>query len=255
MLVHGGRCGWARVVGFAAALGILGSLGTACGSRTSMLDSDAYEGSRDGVGAPGGTGGNNSNGGSPSRAGSGSTTPAGGFAGVDTTLALAPCQQYCPGYGTQCKARLEGRECLSTCQGELNGYGTSCQMLGISALRCLTPFFSASGGDCNAAVNRALIRCGMIVATFESCKQSVSAATPSSKPSNPLSSCLRSGGGDSTSCVASFDCNEGDYFTYCSLSPTSMLLDCGCVHSNGQMTSGFIAPSGDVCLDAAALCR
>ena len=257
-----------RVIGLAAAVAVLAPLGTACGSRTSMLDSDAYGSDSEGVvgvagsaNAPGsGTAGKSTNGtGAPGRAGSSSTTPAGGAANsLDPTLALSPCQQYCPGYGTQCKPRLEGKECLSTCQGELNGYGTSCQTLGINALLCLTPFFSANGGDCNAAVNRALAQCGMIVAAFDSCKKGVSGSSTPSTPSKPISalaSCPRSGGGDATSCVQAFACNEGSYVTFCSLPPGSMLLDCGCVSPNGQMVSVSLPPSSNVCVDAAAFCQ
>lgn len=223
-----------------------------------MLDADAYDSSRDGVGGGGtipgaGTGGKN---GLPGRGGTGSTTPVGGSAsGVDTTLAIAPCQQYCPGYGTQCKKRLEGKDCLATCQGELNGYGPSCQTLGINALRCLTPFFSASGGDCNAAVNRALTQCGMIVAAFDSCKKGISGTAAPSKPSNPVASCLRTRGGDNRNCSDFFTCNEGSYFTFCAPASGSMLLDCSCVRPSGQATSGFLVPDGDVCLDATVFCQ
>jgi hypothetical protein len=190
-------------------------------------------------------------------AGSGPTLPAGGAAsGVDPILALGPCQQYCAGYGTQCKKRLEGQECLSTCQGELNGYGASCQALGINALRCLAPFFSASGGDCDAAVNRALGQCGAIVAAFDSCKKSFSSSAKPSKPTNAVASCLRSRGGDAnTGCVDTYTCNEGAYFTFCALAPGSMLLDCNCLLPSGQTTSGVLAPSGDVCLDATVFCQ
>ena len=76
------------------------------------------------------------------------------------SVAVTPCQQYCPGYSTQCGKLLKGQDCLSTCQGELNGYGPKCQGLGIGALNCLTPFFSARGGPCDPAVNRALTACG-----------------------------------------------------------------------------------------------
>ena len=263
MSVHGGRPGWVRVVGFAATVSVLGSIATACGSRTSMLDSDAYgfddgvDGTAGGASVPGpGTAGKSSSGaGLLGRAGSGATTPVGGPAnGVDTTLALTPCQQYCPGYGSQCKKRLEGQDCLTTCQGELNGFGTSCQTLGINALRCLTPFFSANGGDCNAAVNRALAQCGMIVSAFDSCKKTVAGSPTTTKPGNNFSSCKRSGGGDQTSCKESFYCGDGDYVTFCQFSASSMLLDCGCVNPRGQMATGFLPPAGDICLDATALC-
>jgi hypothetical protein len=254
------------VIGLAAAIGILGSIGTACGSRTSMLDSDAYDSSRDGVvgvagsaaGSGAGTAGKGSNGmGLLGRAGSGSTPPGGGPPrDVDSTLALTPCQQYCPGYGTQCNKRLEGQDCLSTCQGELNGYGTSCQTLGISALRCLTPFFSANGGDCDAAVNRALGPCGMIVAAFDNCKKGFDGSTtPTKPPREALANCGRMGGGDTTSCTEVFSCSYGDYISYCSLATGSMFLDCGCVGPSGRMATGLLPPAGDVCLDAALLCQ
>lgn len=43
MLVNGGRSGWARVGSCAALVGVLGLISTiGCGSRTSMLDPDAY---------------------------------------------------------------------------------------------------------------------------------------------------------------------------------------------------------------------
>lgn len=254
-----------RLVGLVAALGILGTLGTACGSRTSMLDSNAYDSDREGVvGTAGrsnvsgtGSAGKSSNGmGLLGRAGSGPTTPVGGpVNGVDTRLALTPCQQYCPGYGTQCKKRLENQDCLSTCQGELNGFGPSCQKLGIDALTCLTPFFSANGGDCNSAVNHALARCGTIVAAFDSCKKNNGGATPPSKSREAFAGCERSGGADTTSCNELFSCSDGNYITFCLLPPGSMLFDCTCVDATGQATSGRLPPAGNLCLDATVLCQ
>jgi hypothetical protein len=252
-----------RIVGLVATVSILGALGTACGSRTSMLDSDAYDG--DGIVAtagrpniPGaGTAGNGSTGtGLLGRAGSSSNNPGGApVSGVDTSLALTPCQQYCPGYGTQCRARLESQDCLSTCQGELNGFGPSCQMLGIAALQCLTPFFSVNGGDCNAAVNRALAQCGTIVSSFDSCKKHQAGPTTPSQSQNAFAACQRSGGGDTTSCKESFSCSDGNYVTFCSLPAGSMLFDCGCVNARGQTASGRLPPSSNLCLDATVLCQ
>jgi hypothetical protein len=254
-----------RFVGLVAAVGILGSLGAACGSRTSMLDPDAYDSNGQGVvGAAGranvpgnGTAGKSSNGtGLLGRAGSGSTTPVGGpVNGVDTSLAVTPCQQYCPGYSTQCKQRLEGQDCLSTCQGELNGFGPSCQTLGIAALNCLTPFFSARGGDCNSAVNHALAKCGTIVASFDSCKKHFDGSTPPARSREAFAGCERAGGGDSTGCNESFSCGNDNYVTFCSLPTGSMLFECGCLNATGQMASGRLPPSGNICLDATVLCQ
>ena len=265
MSVHGGRRGWVRVAGLVATVGILGSLGTACGSRTSMLDSDAYDSNGNGIVAAAGranvpnagTAGKSSNGtGLLGGAGSGSNNAGGAPAsGVDTSLALTPCQQYCPGYGTQCKTRLDGQDCLSTCQGELNGFGPSCQMLGIAALQCLAPFFSANGGDCNSAVNHALANCGTIVAAFDSCKKQLGGPTTPSKSRDAFAGCERTGGGDTRSCEESFSCFDGDYVTFCSLPTGSMLFDCGCVSLSGRMGSGRLPPSGDLCLDATVLCQ
>lgn len=236
-----------------------------------MLDPDAYATDDDGtVSFAGrasipstGTAGKSSSGpGLPGSAGTGPTKPVGGpTSGVDPSLAVTPCQQYCPGYGTQCKKRLEGQECLSTCQGEINGYGVGCQTLGINVLRCLAPFFSANGGDCNAAVNRALAQCGTLVTAFDSCKKNASGTptpTPTPTPTKPIKSfgdCKRSGGGDSTSCKESFYCNDGNYTVVCYPPDQSMLFDCRCINPNGETAFGRLLPAADLCMNAALLCQ
>lgn len=265
MLVNGGRSGWAWVVSLATSFGVVGLLGTAaCGSRTSMLDPDGYgltDGDSGGSSGGRGSGGTQSSVGSAGKASKGgglvgnsgaTSTPSGGAStGVNPGLALTPCQQYCPAYGTQCKKRLDGKDCMATCQGELNSYGPSCQSMGIEALRCLTPFFTPNGNDCNGAVNKALSLCGPIVTAFDECKENVSSP---SRPAQEVFSCPRSGdGGRINDCTSVYQCSNGPYIVFCSTAP-NMLLNCSCVPPNGSLSSATLAISSDPCFDAAKLC-
>ncbi len=273
MLVNGGRSGRARVGSFAAAVGVLGlisTLGFGCGSRTSMLDPDVY-----GVGAenvenggsinnvtpkPIGTAGKATggvvlgNGGASSSSGS-----KGGASGVDPALSIPQCRQYCPGYAAQCQKRLKGQDCLSTCQGELNGSGSTCQMLGILALSCLTPFFSANGGACDPAVNRALTACGPIVDAFEECKTGPATnPAPVGMPTRgDVTSCPSMGGvgGPSPECKMLFSCPNGSYTTYCSSNRQNpAYTDCVCLGPGGTQTMTQLMQSANVCFDAAHVC-
>jgi len=267
MLVIGGRFGRARVLGQGAlALGVVGLLITAaCGSRTSMLDPDAYEVSAGGTFTdPLGNAGKPSSttGGQPVGVGGATTTPVAGTtgvgaaSGVDPNISLATCQRYCPGYGSQCKRRLKGQECLPTCQGELSNFGPFCQKLGVQTLDCLAPFFQKGGGDCDSAVNRALASCGDIVTRFEQCKKDFS-GMPSNNPSlSFVASCQRSGGPMTDgSCGQVFNCNNGPYITVCNrASDGTMQLDCECSTPNGQTLGGRMPYSADPCLNATSLC-
>lgn len=270
MLVTGGRFGWARALWSGAlVLGVGALVGTAaCGSRTSMLDPDAYYGTIGGGGgtssSPTGHAGKTSSGsaGHPTGTGGATTTPIGGTGsgattGVDPSRASVTCQQYCPGYGTQCVKRLKGRECLPTCQGELTTFGPICENLGINALQCLTPFFSPQGGNCDDAVNRALTQCGKIVQAFEDCKKQFSSGkSPGGLPVGGVASCPRtSGPTPGGNCAEIFDCNNGPYVTSCNLSPQTMLLDCGCVSPSGNAPTARLPFTSDPCLAAAALCQ
>jgi hypothetical protein len=199
------------------------------------------------AGRPGGSGGATS----MPIAGTGS----GASSGVDPTLATSVCQQYCPNYGTQCRKRLKGQECLPTCQGELTNFGPVCQNLGVNALRCLTPFFSPQGGDCDAAVNRALTQCGKVVDAFEACKKNFAPGTGTVSPN--VASCPRNIGPDNSgSCTEVFDCANGPFVTFCTPSPQSMLLECGCAPPSGAaVPTGLLPFTADPCLAAAKLCR
>lgn len=268
MLVKGGAFGWARLAGrVVVSWGVVGLLVTAaCGSRTSMLDPDAYE-----VGAGGTFTGPLGNAGKPSSSvggrpvgiGGATTTPTAGapssgpVSNVDPSVAVGPCQQYCPGYGSQCKRRLKGQDCLATCQNELNGSGPTCQALGVQTLSCLAPFFSRGGGDCDGAVARALAQCGDIVAKFDACKKEF-LRSPGNNPSlNFVGSCLRSGGPMSDgNCSQIFNCNNGPYVTFCNQATDgTMLLDCTCITPDGQTLVSRMLPSADPCLSATTLCQ
>src|SRR5690349_17654732 len=118
MSVSGGRSGWTRARSATALVGLASLLGmAACGSRTSTLDPDVYAtgGQGGGMVKPGGSGGKTASGGGLLGTAGASTSPPATSSGVNTALAKMPCERYCAGYGTQCKKRLEGKDCLSTC--------------------------------------------------------------------------------------------------------------------------------------------
>jgi hypothetical protein len=279
MLVNGGRSGWARGVSLAAAVVVLGSfsaLGFGCGSRTSMLDPDVYGVGTENVGS-GGTNNNDptpigSAGKKPSGGGvignggaTSSTGNKGGASGVDPSLASTPCQQYCPGYSSQCPKLLKGQDCTYTCQAELNGYGPNCQALGIQAINCLAPFFSPKGGACDPAVNRALTLCSGIVTAFTSCKGGASPGTPTPTPTPAgtparidVTSCPTMGdvGGPSPECKMLFSCPNGSYETYCARNQQNpSLTDCTCWGPDGTQTMTQLMQSANVCFDAAHVCQ
>jgi hypothetical protein len=241
-----------------------------------MLDPDAYGSSSGGSGGGSGSGpapithaGKNSTGGglagkggtSSGAPGSSGSTSLGGKVGAGTNpdLSLVPCQQYCPGYGTQCVKRLNGQACLPTCQSELNNFGPACQTLGISALRCLTPFFTPNGRDCDVAVNRALTQCSVIVKAFQDCKQGVSTPTPGPQPTPTVdvASCpsMGSSTSDGGSCQQFFSCPSGTFMTFCSPSGMSQpLAECNCVSPSGAQVGTLLLASPDACFNAANLC-
>lgn len=212
-----------------------------------MLDADAYDVGASSVndsGSGGGSAGRTSSAGHPGATGGSGVSPSAGNTSsggktngnaVDPELAVTPCAQYCPGYGVQCRERLNGQECFPTCQNELNGFGKSCQALGIKALTCLTPFFSPGGGDCDAAVGRALSKCNKVVKQFESCKRKyASGNNPNPTPTTPTTpadptTCPSGGralGPDA--CVDAYDCGDGRYIAECRMDPNSMLARCRC---------------------------
>ena len=294
-MVHGGRSRWARVVSIAGSLGALGLVCTAgCGSRTSVLDPDGYALGFSDITDAGGTGvtggGSSATGGRPTTSFGGSTVVSaggtsttatagtsttaaggtgttaaggkGGTGGLNTSLSIVPCQQYCPGYGTECAARLMGQDCFDACQGEINGSGAKCQGAGINALKCLTPFFSATDNNCDAAVTRALTKCGTVVNTFEKCKgvktpTPTPMPTPTPTPSVDISTCPASGSGIGATCSAVYECPNGKYSLDCTVSPTSAFLaDCTCTGPTGNRGFSELMTAGNPCfVEGRALCQ
>ena len=247
MSVSGGGPGWAWVGSVTALFAIVGLVGTAaCGSRTSMLDPDVYI--ADGQG--GGPGKGTTGGGLLGMAGA-SVSPSAPGSGVDTSLTKAPCEQYCAGYGTQCRQRLDGKNCITSCQDELNGSGPLCQLLGIETLSCLTPFFSPKGGDCGSAVGRALTQCEELVSNFDECKGQFASGVK-----NAVSACPRmTDVGTGAGCISIFECGAGPYVTFCSPTESMQFVKCDCAPPSGIPTSIRIPLSKDTCLDATAICR
>jgi hypothetical protein len=232
-----------------------------------MLDPDAYrlsEGEGGSSTTPIGHAGKTSTGsaGRPTSNGGATTTPIGGTgsgaaSGVDVSRITATCEQYCPNYGTQCKKRLKGRECLPTCQGELTEFGPVCRELGLSAIQCLTPFFSATGGNCDEAVNRALAKCGKLAQAFDDCKAVFSKGAKSSggTPATLLASCQRaSGPSPSGDCSEIFQCPSGPLVTFCNTSNQVGFVDCGCIPPSGNPGMARMAVTSDPCLSASNLC-
>src|SRR5690349_22615978 len=143
--------------GGAALLGALLVVG--CGSRTSMLDLEGFDEGFGGSSSSGGNaasrGGSGSKGGGTGRGGTGAAGAPSNMGGkastTPSTPATQPCRQYCAGYSVTCAEELEDDNCQGLCEDELNGAQPTCEALGIEAVKCLTPFFTAGSGSCDAA--------------------------------------------------------------------------------------------------------
>lgn len=226
-----------------------------------MLDPDAYALGTENVGG-GGIGSVDPGAGKPStgigllgNAGMSSGTQ-GGASGVDQTLAVQPCQQYCASYGTQCAKHLQGLVCQPNCEREVSAAGPVCQAIGIQTLNCLTPYFSAKGGACDPAVTQALTSCGPLLNAFEDCKNGGAVSpNPPTPPPVDVASCPSVGtSGDPSECWASFTCASGTYQTHCLTSPSG-LRNCTCIAPGGAQSVTQLMPSANVCFDAVSACR
>jgi hypothetical protein len=226
-------------------------LATACGSRTTMVDEDAFL--RPGESASGGSShGGNSNlpsAGTPNlpmpTAGTGNTSPAGSIQQV--------CQDYCKGYATKCPQELEpGQDCLGTCVGEIGNTQGSCQTTGLSALRCLTPYFANAKLVCQDAINSGLTKCGTQVAGFKQC--SGEANQPDPTPT-PQPACMSSTGDLSpNSCKMQFFCGNGNYNVGCSSQNGGATFDCACGTPGGGYVPSSVGSGVNPCLIAAHNC-
>lgn len=149
-----------------------------------------------------------------------------------------------------------GQDCLAACQAEVNSFGPRCQTLGINALKCLTPFFTPNGGNCDAAVNTALTKCGKVVSDFQDCKESQTPTMPSmpTMPGLNVTNCPSMNFTDSLLCIDQYSCNAGVYMVLCTFS--SGTADCSCSRPDGSSTGTSFPNDGKACYRAATtLCQ
>jgi hypothetical protein len=223
-----------------AAAGVMATTG--CGSRTSMLELEGYELGGASFGGSLATGGK--------ATGTAGTLPS---AGGPSTPSTDRCAQYCNGYAKTCANELKG-DCQGLCQAEIDGFGAKCQVLGISALECLTPFFQPGNGSCDAATKRGLAQCGRAVANFTTCKPSAPTPTPMPDFMDPAT-CPSRGGVSPGACKMEFGCLQGIYQTSCSLAPDGASAHCYCHHDDtGWMGGVGTTDFSLACVLAASQC-
>lgn len=250
MLVSGGwrRRGGVRLapaVACVIAAGMIAMMG--CGGRTSMLDAEAYE-----LGGSG-FGGSFTSGGKATGTAGTLLLPSAGRPSNPTT---DQCAQYCSGYAKTCAKDLKGQDCQQVCQTEIDGFGAKCQVLGITAIKCLTPFFQPGNGSCEAATSRGLAQCGSELADFKSCETGmpIPIPTPTPTPTDPTT-CPNMGGISPSSCDVVFACAQGTYRTSCSVSPNGIAAHCYCYHDDtGWMGEVPTSDSSVACYLAASHC-
>lgn len=230
----------------ASGAGALGLLGVGCGSRTSMLDSDAY--SSDGTGGFGAGSGNTS--GSSSKAGTSSDPNA-----VDPRVSASACERYCKGYRVQCARELGDRDCLATCAEEVNNNGKQCQASGIKVLECLAPLFPTSGPSqgCEVVSNRAAAACGPELAKFQNCAPSAKPTSPGPKRTPENCTVNEAGSSSGSDCFRLLECNDGPYIVQCSPNGNGT-TQCLCLAPIGQPQTLEYGSVGDACKLAAIEC-
>jgi len=211
-----------------------------CGGRTSMLELEGYEL----AGA--------SSGGSSSTAGK-ATGTAGAqpipSAGAPSTATTTECARYCSGYAKTCAQELKGQDCQQVCQAEIDGSGETCPLLGIWAIKCLTPFFQPGNGSCETATKRGLAQCGSELANFKSCDTGMPLPTPTPMPTpNPAptpmptpntdpATCANMGSITPNSCDLVFGCAQGTYRASCGTSADGAFTQCYCFGNDGSVMS------------------
>jgi hypothetical protein len=240
MLVHGGSPGRARVASFASITSTLLVLGAGCGSRTSMLDVDAY--SSDGLGGFGNT--------------------AGSANAVDPQRSAPACENYCKGFTVKCPAELSGRDCRASCAKEVNGNGKACQSLGIKALECLTPSFSSTSRNatCDDAKNDGATACSRELVEFAQCAKPTNVPMPNPQPDprpNRLGlvrGCDEALSSTPDTCIRLYSCMDGSYLVEC-VSQLDGNFSCSCSFPSGMMQGAIYGPVADPCRTAATDCR
>jgi hypothetical protein len=268
----GGRSGRVRVFGgFGWPAGLFAvSLAAACGGRTSMLDADAFlePGENNPSGGKGGSGNipQGGKGGSINvpTAGTASTplptagTGSGGTGSTPLTPIQKQCQAYCKGYANICPQKFsDTTECIGTCENELGSTDAACQKKGITALRCLTPFFGSKNLSCDMAIGNGLAKCNNQVNAFKVCSGEINEPTPTPDPPDPVPICSSSGDVGPNYCKSTYTCVDGFYTVSCFQSDANANAnyDCTCYMPNGTSLpvslGGFMAPP---CNYAATLC-
>ena len=216
-------------------------LGVGCGSRTSVLDVEAYA---SGGGSTAGSGNAN---GDPNVADPQRSTPA--------------CASYCQGYKVKCAAELSGRDCMAICAGEVNGKGKECQSLGIEVLECLAPFFSASGPSrtCQAAQDDVSIACQSELGRFAQCAKPTSMPMPNPGPrpdpgkAGLVDGCLAAVSTASDTCIRYYTCMDGSYLVEC-VSQLDGKFSCACSFPSGVMQGAIYGAVSDPCVTAGTDC-
>jgi hypothetical protein len=250
MLVSGGWRGRVRLasaLGGLIATGMIAMMG--CGGRTSMLDAEAYE-----LGGSG-FGGSFTSGGKATGTAGTLLLPSAGRPGNPT---MDQCALYCNGYAKTCASELKGQDCQRVCQAEIDGFGAKCQVLGITAIECLTPFFQPGNGSCETATTRGLALCGDQLADFKSCETGTPTPNPNPNPTpTPVdrTTCPNMGGISPGSCDVVFACLEGTYRTSCSVSPDGRGAHCFCYAADtGWMGEVPTSDSSVACYLAVSQC-
>jgi hypothetical protein len=224
-------------------------LGAGCGSRTSMLDVDAY--SSEGLGGFGNTAGSGANGGSK-----------GDPNAVDPQRSVSACESYCKGFKVKCPAELSGRDCMATCAEEVNSKGKACQSLGIKALECLAPFFSSSSrsATCDDAKNNGSNTCNQELTKFAQCAAPVPMPNPNPQPDpgpgkrGMVNGCDASVSSTPDTCIRFYSCMDGPYLVEC-VSQLDGNFSCSCSFPSGVMQGAIYGPVADPCLKAGTDCR
>jgi hypothetical protein len=243
----------------------------ACGSRTSMLDSDVYlePGETTGGSSAGShTVAGNSPGGTTTQGGSVNVPIAGtqnmpmptaGTGSMPTPSPLLQvCEGYCKGYAAKCPQEFQpGQECVATCMNELSRVDPQCQKTGVGALRCLTPFFANVKVTCEQAIGNGLMKCDKQIEAFKSCSgEDEPSPDPGPNPDpGPAPACPGMGVAGPGYCKTTYSCPAGPFTVSCQSAGAGDNYDCTCYQPSGttrQYTVGVAVP--DPCRAIASDC-
>jgi hypothetical protein len=209
-------------------------LGAGCGSRTSVLDVEAYASQ-----------------GPENTAGSANGDPG----AADPQRSIPACASYCQGYKVKCAAQLSGRDCMATCAGEVNGNGKECQSLGIELLECLAPFVSPSSGSrtCQEAQDGGAIACQAQLARFSRCAKPASMPMPGPDKPGLVDGCTAAVSSAPDTCIRYYTCADGSYLVEC-VSQLDGKFSCDCSFPSGMTQGAIYGAVSDPCVTAGTDC-